>query len=150
MFLDGLILSRLILEDYLISKELAFKLWEDVFGKEEWASDCFGIMMNKYAWSDEEVILLKPGNTKKYDYSWNVDHIRPKSNFENEIDSNFLNNFEPMHRLNNQEKSDSYPIFYIDGKKYQVFRQEGYYGYGILDVTNNKKIDWKSRTHKNY
>lgn len=134
----------------MITRELAKQLWNDVFGNEEWAKDCFGVWMHRDAWSNEAVVLLKPGNTERYDYSWNVDHIRPKSDFENPNEADFFNNYEPMHRQNNSEKADNYPHFEIDGNKYKVFKQNGYYGYGIIDVSTNKKIDWKSRENNYY
>ncbi|MBU1142956.1 MAG: hypothetical protein KKH92_04840 [Firmicutes bacterium] len=134
----------------MIDKNVANKLWEDVFGKLEWAQDCFGTWVHKDAWSNEEVKMLRPGNDKKYDYSWNVDHIRPKSDFKNETDSDFYNNYEPMHRLNNEKKSDNYPEFSIEKKNYKVFKHDAFYGYGILDLATNTKIDWKSKQNKSY
>ncbi|QLY40579.1 hypothetical protein HF295_06875 [Hujiaoplasma nucleasis] len=134
----------------MITKEMAEKLWKDVFGNKEWAQDCFGVWMHRDAWSNTAVMLLRPGQTKKYDYSWNVDHIRPKSDFNNPLEADFFNNFEPMQRGNNSEKGDNYPHFSIGDKKYKVFSQSGYYGYGIIDVSTNKKIDWKSKQGKHY
>ncbi len=134
----------------MLDKNTAEKLWKDVFGNVEWATDCFGTTMHRDAWSNEPVMLLKPGNNRKYDYSWNIDHIRPKSDFPKESDADFFNNFEPMHRLNNGAKSDNYPHFEIDGKKYKVFKQEQYYGYGIISVAENKKVDWKSVQNRHY
>ena len=134
----------------MITKEIANKLWKDVFGDEEWSQDCFGTWMHRDAWSNIAVMLQKPGNTKKYDYSWNVDHLRPKSDFNNESDSNFYNNFEPMHRQNNSEKTDNYPHFTLDDNKYKVFKQSEYYGYGIIDESKNMKIDWKSVQNNHY
>jgi hypothetical protein len=55
-----------------------------------------------------------PGDSKSYDISWNVDHIRPPSDFDNEHNSNFFNNYEPMQRLNNNQKADNYPHFEVD------------------------------------
>src|SRR5690606_1095435 len=102
--------------------QIARKIWKDVFGDKEWAQDCFGTWMHRDAHSNEEVYLLRPGNTKPYDYSWNVDHIRPVSNFSKESDADFLNNYEPMHRLNNLAKSDNFPHFEISRNKYQVVK----------------------------
>lgn len=133
----------------MIDESVAQKLWKDVFGNKEWALDCFGTWMNRDAWSNEAVMLRKPGNQKDYDYSWNVDHIRPKSDFDNESDSDFNNNYEPMHRQNNTEKSDHYPHFTIGDKKFKVFKQS-YEGYGIIDVENDTKIDWKSKQKRSY
>ena len=80
---------------------------------------------------------------KQYDYSWNVDHLRPKSDFKNEDDSYFFGNYEPMHRLNNEEKKDAYPHFTIEGKSYTVVR-DGYGGYGIQN-SEGKRIDRKAQ-----
>jgi len=134
----------------MITKEIASKLWKDIFGNKEWAQDCFGTWMHRDAWSNIAVSLLKPGDTRKYDYSWNVDHIRPKSDFNNESEADFFNNYEPMHRQNNTKKFDNYPHFDIDGKQYKVFKQSNYYGYGIVDVAKNQKIDWKSTQNRHY
>lgn len=128
-------------------EEKAKKLWKDVFGNVEWAQDCFGTWMHRDAHSNEEVTKTRPGNTKSYDYSWNIDHIRPKSDFKNESEADFFNNYEPMHRSNNQKKSDSYPDFEIDGKKYKVVKDNDCYG--IADANGNR-IDWKYKQGKKY
>lgn len=134
----------------MLDKKVADKLWKDVFGNVEWARDCFGSWMNRDAWSNEEIMMVRPGNSKEYDYSWNIDHIRPKSDFLNESDSNFYNNYEPMHRLNNDQKSNNYPHFSINNKDYKVFKQKDYYGYGIIDISSDSKIDWKSMQNRHY
>ena len=125
-----------------IDKETAIKLWNDVFGNVRFAQDCFGTWMCRDAYSNECVSMKdRLGSDKKYDYSWNVDHIRPKASFPNESDADFWNNLEPMHRQNNLAKSDNYPSFSIDGENYSVVRN-GYYGYGIVN-SSGKRIDWK-------
>ncbi len=125
-----------------IDKEIAMKLWKDVFGNARFAQDCFGAWMCRDAYSNECVSMLDPnGSGKKYDYSWNIDHIRPKSSFQNENDADFFNNFEPMHRQNNLEKSDNYPHFTIDDKQYAVVKNNNG-GYGIVD-SFGRRIDWK-------
>ena len=133
-----------------VSHTVAMKLWVDVFGSEEWAQDCFGTWMHKDAYSNQPVMKIRPGYSKEYDYSWNVDHIRPTASYENPNDSHFMNNYEPMHRQNNVEKSDDYEHFNIEGKKYVVFKQDGYNGYGIRNVQTGKDIDWKSKQKRNY
>lgn len=125
-----------------INKELAFKLWEDIFGDKRFAQDCFGTWMCKDAYSNECVSMKDHfGSDKHYDYSWNVDHIRPKSSFENESDADFMNNFEPMHRQNNLEKSDKYPQFSIENENYRIVKN-AYGGYGIINSLG-VRIDWK-------
>ena len=130
-----------------VDKKTALKVWQAAFGNVEWAVDCFGTLMNVSAYSNESVVMRRPGDNRDYDYSWNIDHIRPISNFEKESDANFMNNLEPMHRENNLEKLDNYPNFKIDGKSYKVVRTEGFYGYGIANLLGIR-IDWKARTHQ--
>lgn len=125
-----------------VDKELAFKLWDDIFGNKRFALDCFGTWMCKEAYSNEPVSMKDHlGGSEYYDYSWNVDHIRPKASFQNESDADFLNNFEPIHRQNNLAKSDNYPQFQINNRNYRVVRNE-FGGYGIADSLG-KRIDWK-------
>ena len=125
-----------------IDKEIAMKLWNDVFGNVRFAQDCFGTWMCRDAYSNECVSMKDHfGSDKKYDYSWNVDHIRPKASFANETNADFWNNFEPMHRQNNLEKSDNYPTFKIGERLYRVV-QNGNHGYGITNSSGNR-IDWK-------
>ena len=98
-----------------INHEFAMKFWNDVFGNVKFAQDCFGTWMCRDAYSNETVSIKDHlGGDKYYDYSWNIDHIRPKSSFSDEAFADNLNNLEPMHRQNNLEKSDSFPIFYIN------------------------------------
>lgn len=134
----------------MIDKNLANKLWVDVFGNVEWARDCFGDWMHRDAWSNEAVFKTKPGEYRSIDCSWNVDHIRPKSSFENEKNSDFYNNFEPLHRLNNLEKSLDCPIFVVNGNEYEIFKFVEYRGYGIRHRSSNRRIDWKSVQKRYY
>ena len=125
-----------------INKELALKLWRDVFGDKRFAQDCFGTWMCRDAYSNECVAIPDHnGSGKKYDYSWNVDHIRPKASFVKESDADFYNNFEPMHRQNNLQKSDNCPHFVVNGKKYTIVKNEKG-GYGIVD-SFGRRVDWK-------
>lgn len=127
-----------------VDKNTALKIWRDAFGNVEWAQDCFGTWMNINAYSNESVSMRRPGDSKNYDFSWNIDHIRPISDFSYESHADFLNNYEPMHRQNNQQKKDNYPAFTIDDNQYRVVRAPNYYGYNIQD-SNGKRIDWKVR-----
>lgn len=125
-----------------VDKDLAMKLWKDVFGDKRFAQDCFGTWMCRDAYSNEAVSMKdRLGSSKYYDYSWNVDHIRPKASYRNENDADDWNNFEPMHRQNNLAKSDDYPHFKIDGKQYRVVVNSNG-GYGIVD-SNGNRVDWK-------
>lgn len=126
----------------------AEKLWKDVFGSKVWARDCFGTLMHRDAYSNVEV-NMRWEDGKIYDMSWNVDHIRPVSDFLYESDADFWNNYEPMHRQNNQEKAAKYPQFTIHRKNYlivnsSVCKQHGVKGYGIRDESTGKEIDWKA------
>lgn len=125
-----------------IDKQKAMKLWKDVFGDVRFAQDCFGTWMCRDAYSNEAVSMRDHfGSGRNYDYSWNVDHIRPKASYQNENDADDWNNFEPMHRQNNLEKSDGYTTFTIDNKRYQIVKN-GNYGYGIINSAG-QRIDWK-------
>lgn len=118
------------------------KLWNDVYGNVRFAQDCFGIWMCRDAYSNDVVSMRDHlGSSRYYDYSWNVDHIRPKASYSNENNADDMNNLEPMHRQNNLAKSDNYPRFEINGKKYQVVRNANG-GYGIVD-SSGIRIDWK-------
>ncbi len=124
-----------------IDHELAMIFWNDIFGNVKFAQDCFGTWMCKEAYSNEAVLMKDhSGGDKYYDYSWNIDHIRPKSSFHDENNADSFNNLEPMHRQNNLEKSDNYPNFKINNKYYKVVKSE--FGYGIVN-SNGKRIDWK-------
>lgn len=137
-----------------VDKNVAMKVWKDIFGDKEWASDCFGNVMCIFGYGNDKYLTKGPGADKTYDYSWNVDHIRPKSNFENESDADFYNNYEPVHRLNNSEKSDDFPHFEVNGNKYMVVRcdipsKENRGGYGIVD-SNGNRVDWKGKQNRYY
>lgn len=139
-----------------ITKDVAMRLWKDVFGNKVWARDCYGLWMYRDDYGDRETRRIRPdGNGKLYHYGWNIDHIRPKSNFKNESDSDFYNNFEPVHYLNNEEKGYDYPSFEIEGKKYQVVKcdicgRNGVPGYGIKSIETGQRIDWKAIQGKYY
>lgn len=125
-----------------IDYKFAMKFWNDVFGNVKYAQDCFGTWMCKDAYSNEPVSMKdRNGGNKYYDYSWNIDHIRPKSDFLDENNADDLNNIEPMHRQNNLAKSDNYPHFEIDGIQYRVIKNNNG-GYGIVDA-NGRRVDWK-------
>ena len=138
-----------------MTKEDALKIWDDVFGNTKWAMDCFGTYMYRDDYGDTETMRIRPdGDGKKYSYGWEIDHIRPKSNFSNESEANIMNNYEPMHWINNRDKADNYPHFEIEGKQYKIVRcdicsSNGLLGYGIKDENGNR-IDWKGRINKCY
>ncbi len=125
-----------------INKDLAMKLWNDIYGDKRFVQDCFGTWMCRDAYSNE-VVSMKDhlGGPNYYDYSWNVDHIRPKSSFVNEQEADSYNNFELIHRQNNLQKSDDYPHFQVNHKQYRVVKNLNG-GYGIVD-SNGIRVDWK-------
>jgi len=131
-------------------------LWQDAFGNVEFAIDCFGTWICKFDYADYDVERVRPGgNRKPHKYGWDVDHIRPISNFINETDADFNNNYEPMHRQNNLTKGDDYPYIKISENKYKVVvcdicKGHQQKGYGIVDESTGNRIDWKFRTNKYY
>ena len=139
-----------------MSNEIAMKLWKDVFGNKEWAQDCFGTWIKKGDYGVYDRKRVRPnGDGKKYHYGWDVDHIRPVSSFSDESDADFYNNYEPMHRNNNQQKSDDYTHFTVRDKKYKVVNcdvcsTKNMKGYGIADVRTGKRVDWKGVQRRSY
>ena len=125
-----------------VDRDLAMKLWRDVYGNVLWATDCFGTYIYRDDYGEYEKKRLRPNGTGKYfNYGWDVDHIRPKDSYSNENNATFMNNLQPLHHNNNLEKSNGYPTFTIDGKRYNIV-SDGHGGYGITDSTG-KRIDWK-------
>lgn len=137
-----------------INKDLAMKLWTSMYGKNEWQLDCYGTWMNKNDYGELSKKRIRPnGDGKHHNYGWEIDHIRPKSNFRDENESNIYNNFEIVHYENNREKADNYPVFSIGNKRYKVIccqncSSNNILGYGIMDINSQERIDWKGRTGK--
>ena len=139
-----------------MEKERALQIWDGIFGNRKWATDCFGTWMCRDDYGDTKKTRNdRPGGTGKYfSYGWEIDHIRPKSNFKNEKDADLLNNYEPMHWENNRTKGDSYPYFEINKSQFRVVRCEicssyGIKGYGIQN-SSGTRIDWKGATNRYY
>lgn len=137
-----------------MEKEEALALWDAIYGENnKWQTDCFGIWMYRDDYGDVNTTRKRPGGDgKNHSYGWEVDHIRPKSDFKNESDANINNNYEPMWWGNNRDKTDNYPQFIIDGKSYSVVKcdicsKHGLLGYGIADKSGNR-IDWKAKMGK--
>ncbi len=139
-----------------IANNLAMKLWDDVYGSKMWAQDCFGtwIYRDDHGVYDKE--RVRPdGDGKRHVYGWDVDHIRPKADFSSPNDADFWNNYEPMHRQNNEMKSDNFPHFELGNRKYKVIKcdicsNHSLQGYGIIDIQTNKRIDWKGTQNQYY
>lgn len=132
----------------------ALKIWDAIFGNNTlWAKDCFGTWMYREDYGKTETVRVMPNTDgKKYHFGWEIDHIRPKSSFENEKNADFLNNYEPMHWQNNRDKADAYPHFIIDEEQYRVVKcrvcsSNGFHGYGIINQ-NDERVDWKGRMGK--
>lgn len=137
-------------------RELAMKLWKDIFGNELWAQDCFGTWMYRDDYGDHEKTRndRPEGTGKYYSYGWDIDHIRPQSDFAKDDNSDFLNNFEPMQYINNARKSDNL-TFEINGVRYQVItcsicNSHGKKGYGIKRMSDGRRVDWKGVQNKYY
>ena len=126
-----------------INKDFALKLWDALYPGKEFVQDCFGTWICRNAYSNEAVSLKMPGDDKYYDYSWNIDHIKPKSLFSTESEADNLNNLHIIHRQNNLEKSDKYPSFTIKNKSYRVV-VDVYGGYGIMN-SSGFRIDKKAK-----
>jgi len=134
-----------------VSRELARKLWKDVFGSDLWAVDCFGTWIYRDDYGDTQTTRIRPnGNGKRYNYGWDVDHIFPVA--RNGKDA--MNNYEPMHHVNNKQKSDNLN-FKIGDIPYQVVKcdicsSHGLYGKGIINQHTSKRVDWKGVQNRYY
>ena len=132
-----------------ITREIAFKLWSDIYGNNLWAQDCFGTWMYRDDYGDyNKTRNNRPGGTgNAYHYGWDVDHIKPKKEFEDEKQATFFNNLEPLHRSNNLAKGDGMN-FVINGINYQVVKcsicgHNQRRGYGIKNMKTGERVDWK-------
>ena len=131
-----------------VDEDIAMKLWKDVFGDQKWAVDCYGTWMYRDDYGKTDVLRVRPGgNGKQYNYCWNVDHIRPESDFASEEKATFWNNLEPVQISNNSAKSNSLS-YSINGVRYQVVKcdickKHNQEGYGIKNVDTGKRVDWK-------
>ena len=137
-----------------MEKEKALEIWDAIFGKNiYWMQDCFGAWMYRDDYGDVKTARKRPGGDgNNHLYGWEIDHIRPKSDFSNEKNADFLNNYEPVQWMNNRDKADSYPHFNLGKRQYRVVKcnichSNGYNGYGIIDENGNR-IDWKGRLSK--
>ena len=131
-----------------MTREEALKIWEDIYGREKWAQDCFGTWMYKDDYGDYDKYRIRPNGTgQKYQYGWEIDHIRPRSDFKIETEADFLNNYEPVHYMNNRKKSDE-KRFSIRNKQYRIVecdicKKNGVKGYGIENTETKERVDWK-------
>lgn len=130
-------------------RELALKLWKDIYGNSMWAQDCFGTWMYRddYGVYDKKRNNRPGGTGNYYVYGWDIDHIMPINSFENESKATFLNNLEPLQHSNNLAKSDQ-TSFEIGDEDYQVViceicKRHNRKGYGIKNVKTGRRVDWK-------
>lgn len=134
-----------------MDKTQALNLWDQIYGPNcKWKQDCFGTWMYRDDYGDQDTMRKRISDAKKaFNYGWEVDHIRPKSSFEKESEASFLNNYEPMHWMNNREKADNYPHFTIENVQYAIVKcsicnSNNKPGYGIKKTSNGKRVDWKA------
>lgn len=131
-----------------MNKEEAIKIWDDIYENSLWVQDCFGTWIYKYDYADYETFRKRPGGSdKKFNYAWEVDHIRPQSDFKSNENPDFYNNYELMHYQNNRKKGNNLE-FQINNRDYKIVeceicREHGTLGYGIEDVALKKRVDWK-------
>ena len=93
-----------------MSKYTAAEIWERVFGNKEEANDYTGRLMKKSAC----------GNPQSK-YHPTIDHIRPLSKGGSDV----LENIVVCHRDTNLEKSNCYPHWKANGKRYHATRIKG-------------------------
>ena len=138
-----------------INRDLALRIWDDVYGSnQEYVLDCYGTYICRSDYGDHEKMRQRPDG-KTYSYGWDLDHIRPRSDFAKPEDADFLNNLEPVHWVNNHDKDDANGAFTIDGRSYHIVRCEickahNERGYGIVDDSTGKRVDWKGVSNRYY
>jgi hypothetical protein len=96
-------------------------VWIAVFGNQTWATDCFGTWFHKDDYGDYNRKRNRPGGDGQlYNHVWDTDYIRTISDYNQESDADFYNNYELMNRHNNSLKSDNYPHFTINRRQFKV------------------------------
>lgn len=139
-----------------VDRNTAMRLWQDVFGSNIWGQDCFGSWMYRDDYGDKDKLRVGPsGLGRPYNYGWDVDHIRPISDFNIEQAAHFMNNYEPMHHTNNARKSNFYPHFAIGRERYMIVKcsicnAHEVPGYGIIKISSDTRVDWKGVKNKYY
>ena len=139
----------------MIDKELADKLWKDIFGDTDWALDCFGVWMYRKDYNNPDQLRndRPKGSGEQFNYGWTVVEIKPNTNF-NPDQVNFWNNIEPMH-LANAKAKDNKERFVLGDVEYSVVKCEvcsakGLEGYGIKNEKKGERIDWKYVSNSYY
>lgn len=109
-----------------LNKETAMRLWNKTFGKELTVKDYTGRKIVKGAYND-----------RNSEFGWNVDHIYPQSKGGATNDSNLI----VCHILTNDEKSDKFPCFTANGKKFEIRKVQNHYEIINLSSKNNDSYD---------
>ena len=135
----------------IVSEELALKVWKAAFGDALWAQDCFGTWMCREDYGKRgELRNDRPGGLDHfYYYGWVVDFILPIKAFKDKSEALFWDNLEPMHYGNAKAKGKR-TDFFIRGKRFLVVKCPAcssldQVGYGILDASTSRRVDWKCR-----
>ena len=95
-----------------INRETAMRLWAKAFGKCNKATDFAGREMVKAAYDD-----------RNSEFGWNIDHVLPQSRGGRTNDSNLV----CCHISSNDEKADSFPCFWANGKKFEIVKVQNHY-----------------------
>ena len=140
-----------------VNRNVAMKLWQDLYGDSLWAQDCFGTWMYRddYGSYDHPRNNRPHGTGKYFVYGWDVDHILPIKEFGGDEDkASFWNNLEPLHHTNNLAKADK-TSFEIGGRFYEIVKcqicsSHNLKGYGIQDASTKERIDWMYITNSYY
>ena len=105
----------------VINRETAMRLWNKAFGKAVKAKDFAGREMAKPAYDDRDS-----------NFGWNIDHIVPQSEGGKTTESNLI----CCHILTNDEKSNKFPCFTANNKRFKIIKVENHFE--IREATDNK------------
>lgn len=108
-----------------LNRETAMRLWNKAFGKETRAVDFAYRVIDKGAYGD-----------RNSDYGWNVDHILPVSHGGKTNDSNLI----ITHITTNDEKTDKFPCFSANEKKFEIIKVQNHYEIKEVDSNLIKKV----------
>jgi len=118
----------------LVNKEEAFKIWEQVYGKEHKVLDCFGVYIIKEDYEDYmKVRMTEDGN--EYSYAWTVVFKKPPM-----YGGKYKNSNLQIVHLHYKDIMKDNIEFEIRGKKYIIENDEKGYP-RIIDTLTNNPID---------
>ena len=110
-----------------LNRETAMRLWNKTFGKEVSTHDFTGRKIVKGAYND-----------RNSEFGWNVDHIYPQSKGGATNDSNLV----VCHVLTNDEKSNKFPCFIANKKKFEILKVQNHYEIrNLSNSTDNLQKD---------